>query len=221
MFKPDFAHIRVHLTYSLFLSLNYLPCSVASYAETKLYTMLNLLKYLSSIAIVAVIMLGQVSAFAPNTSTSKIAINVRQYNFQQRTTNNKIQYKTTTNNNALQMMSDQNNKSSLPVFLDPGTKGGAVVLSLLLFIIPIIIYQVSTGPLGMDGIVVGRNIGVGFSVFSMLLWGSTYIFRVATKDMTYAKQLKDYEDAVIAKRLEELDEDEVQALVEDIERDTF
>jgi hypothetical protein len=33
--------------------------------------------------------------------------------------------------------------------------------------------------------------------------------------------LKDYEDAVIAKRLEELDEDEVQALVEDIERDNF
>ena len=33
-----------------------------------------------------------------------------------------------------------------------------------------------------------------------------------------AKQLKDYEDAVIAKRLEELDDDEIQALVEDIER---
>ena len=36
-----------------------------------------------------------------------------------------------------------------------------------------------------------------------------------------AKQLKDYENAVIAKRLEELDEDEIQALVEDIERDDF
>ena len=62
---------------------------------------------------------------------------------------------------------------------------------------------------------------MGFSVFTMLLWGSTYIFRVATKDMTYAKQLKDYEDAVIQKRLEELDDDEVQALVEDIEREEF
>ena len=126
-------------------------------------------------------------------------------------------------NNALYMSenNESSSSSSLPVFLDPGTKGGAVVLSLLLFIIPIIIYEISTGPLGMDGIVVGRTIGVGFSVFSLLLWGSTYIFRVATKDMTYAKQLKDYEDAVIAKRLEELDEDEVQALVEDIERDTF
>lgn len=36
-----------------------------------------------------------------------------------------------------------------------------------------------------------------------------------------AKQLKDYENAVIAKRLEELDEDEIQALVEEIERDDF
>mmetsp|Transcript_25678 Transcript_25678/g.54246 ORF Transcript_25678/g.54246 Transcript_25678/m.54246 type:complete len:195 (-) Transcript_25678:286-870(-) len=120
-------------------------------------------------------------------------------------------------------MSEQNesNQSSLPVFLDPGTKGGALVLSLILFVIPIIIYQVATGVFGMDEVEVGRDLGVGFSVITMLLWGSTYIFRVATKDMTYAKQLKDYEDAVIAKRLEELDEDEVQALVEDIEREQF
>lgn len=119
---------------------------------------------------------------------------------------------------------EQNNnesKSSLPVFLDPGTKGGAVVLSLLLFIAPIILYNVVTGVFGVDEIEAGRDIGVGFTAFATLLWGSTYIFRVATKDMTYAKQLKDYEDAVIAKRLEELDDDEVQALVEDIERDEF
>jgi len=116
---------------------------------------------------------------------------------------------------------DSSSSSSLPVFLDPGTKGGAVVLSLILFIIPIIGYQVATGVFGVDEIDAGRYIGVGFTVVTMILWGATYIFRVATKDMTYAKQLKDYEDAVIAKRLEELDEDEVQALVEDIEREQF
>jgi len=33
--------------------------------------------------------------------------------------------------------------------------------------------------------------------------------------------LKDYENAVIAKRLEELDEDELLALQEEVERDTF
>jgi len=74
---------------------------------------------------------------------------------------------------------------------------------------------------GVDGIEAGKWIGVGFTFFTTVLWVSTYIFRVATKDMTYAKQLKDYENAVIAKRLEELDEDEIQALVEDIERDEF
>ena len=118
-------------------------------------------------------------------------------------------------------MSEQKTESSLPVFLDPGTKGGAVVLSIILFVIPILIYNIATGVFGVDEIEAGRDIGVGFSVITMIVWGASYIFRVATKDMTYAKQLKDYEDAVIAKRLEELDEDEVQALVEDIEREQF
>jgi hypothetical protein len=36
-----------------------------------------------------------------------------------------------------------------------------------------------------------------------------------------AKQLKNYEDAVIAKRFAELDEDEVEALAEDLQRDDF
>ena len=110
---------------------------------------------------------------------------------------------------------------SLPMLLDPGTKGGALFLSLILFIIPLVGYQIVTEVFGVDGIEAGKWIGVGFTVFTTVLWVSTYIFRVATKDMTYAKQLKDYENAVIAKRLEELDEDEIQALVEDIERDDF
>lgn len=38
----------------------------------------------------------------------------------------------------------------------------------------------------------------------IILWTTTYVFRVANKDMTYVKQLKDYEDAVLRKRLEEL-----------------
>jgi len=122
-------------------------------------------------------------------------------------------------------MSTENNqeekKSNLPMLLDPGTKGGAIFLSLVLFIVPIIGYEVVTLGFGVDGIEAGKWIGVGFTFFTTVLWVATYILRVATKDMTYAKQLKDYENAVIAKRLEELDEDEIQALVEDIERDDF
>ncbi|GFH52137.1 hypothetical protein CTEN210_08613 [Chaetoceros tenuissimus] len=112
-------------------------------------------------------------------------------------------------------------KSDLPMLLDPGTKGGALFLSLILFIVPIIGYEIATIGFGVDGIEAGKWIGVGFTFFTTVLWVGTYIFRVATKDMTYAKQLKDYENAVIAKRLEELDDDEIQALVEDIERDDF
>lgn len=109
----------------------------------------------------------------------------------------------------------------VPFWLDPGTRGGAVVLSLILFILPLIGYSVATNLFGVDGVEAGKYIGVGFTAIATLLWVFTYIFRVATKDMTYAKQLKDYENAVIAKRLEELDDDEIQALVEEIERDEF
>jgi len=131
---------------------------------------------------------------------------------------------TSTASNSLHLSSSDENASpenKLPMLLDPGTKGGALFLSLVLFIIPFIVYNVATLGFGVDEVEAGRDIGVGFTVITSLAWASTYIFRVATKDMTYAKQLKDYENAVIAKRLEELDEDEVQALVEDIERDDF
>lgn len=117
--------------------------------------------------------------------------------------------------------SSPDDKSKLPMLLDPGTKGGALFLSLILFFIPIVGYAIGTNFLGWDGVEAGKWIGAGFTVVTTFLWVGSYILRVATKDMTYAKQLKDYENAVIAKRLEELDEDEIQALVEDIERDDF
>jgi hypothetical protein len=130
---------------------------------------------------------------------------------------------TTSPTTSLRASSDGNSgaPSNLPFWLDPGTKGGAVFLSLVLFIVPIIGYNIIINVSGLDPSEVGIWIGVGFTVLSLFVWVGSYIFRVATKDMTYAKQLKDYEDAVIAKRFEELDEDEIQALVEDIERSEF
>ena len=75
------------------------------------------------------------------------------------------------------------------MLLDPGTKGGALFLALLLFIVPILGYEVATTTFGMDGIEVGRWIGVGFTFFTTVLWVGSYIFRVATKDMTYVSRL--------------------------------
>lgn len=56
-------------------------------------------------------------------------------------------------------------------------------------------------------------------VGSIILWTLSYVFRVFTKNMTYGEQLRRYEDAVIQKRFEELQEDEVAALMSEIERE--
>jgi hypothetical protein len=79
--------------------------------------------------------------------------------------------------------------SKLPIWLDPGTKGGAVFLSLLLFIAPIIVYNIMINFFGADEIEAGITIGVGFTVVSTLAWVSSYLFRVATKDMTYVSAM--------------------------------
>ncbi|MGK3747398.1 MAG: hypothetical protein ACI8RD_011284 [Bacillariaceae sp.] len=75
--------------------------------------------------------------------------------------------------------------SNLPFWLDPGTRGGAVVLGIILFIIPFIGYSIATNVFGIEGVDAGKWIGVGFTAGATLLWVFTYIFRVATKDMTY------------------------------------
>jgi hypothetical protein len=95
------------------------------------------------------------------------------------------------NYSGLQMSNDAstNKKSNLPMLLDPGTKGGALFLSLVLFVIPIIVYEIATLGFGLDGIETGKWIGVGFTFFTTVLWVGTYIFRVATKDMTYVSQV--------------------------------
>lgn len=49
-------------------------------------------------------------------------------------------------------------------------------------------------------------------VMGLLGWLATYLFRVFTQQMTYNQQLKDYETAVLQKRLEELTPEELAAL---------
>ncbi|CAG9465952.1 unnamed protein product [Pedinophyceae sp. YPF-701] len=50
-------------------------------------------------------------------------------------------------------------------------------------------------------------------------WISTYLYRVATKQMTYAKQLEQYEEAVMQKRLEEMPDSALEQMMGDIEED--
>ena len=82
-------------------------------------------------------------------------------------------------------LADENSENNLPFWLDPGTKGGAVFLSLVLFIIPLIGYVIVTSGFGADPLEAGKWIGGGFTVISTFAWVGTYIFRVANKDMTY------------------------------------
>ena len=85
----------------------------------------------------------------------------------------------------LSMATEGSGENKLPMLLDPGTKGGALFLSLVLFLVPIGFYEFGTLVLGWDEVDAGRFIGAGFVVFTTVLWTSTYVFRVATKDMTY------------------------------------
>ena len=65
-------------------------------------------------------------------------------------------------------------------------------------------------------VLAGNVILVGYVGLGTVVWTGSYVFRVANKDMTYAKQLKDYEQAVIQKRFDELSGDEVDALMGEI-----
>jgi hypothetical protein len=56
-------------------------------------------------------------------------------------------------------------------------------------------------------------------VTGLVGWLLTYLFRVATKNMTYTQQLKDYEEAVLEKRLQEMTPEELEKLQTDIERE--
>ena len=122
----------------------------------------------------------EVESFQPISSRSKCITKPsqqqHQYLYQQ-------QYSSTKFNMSTENSNEKTN--NLPMLLDPGTKGGALFLSLVLFIIPIIGYEVVTLGFGVDGVEAGKWIGVGFTLFTTVLWVSTYIFRVATKDMTY------------------------------------
>ncbi len=50
-------------------------------------------------------------------------------------------------------------------------------------------------------------------------WVFTYLFRVVTKQMTYAQQLKNYEDAVLQKRLDEMTAEQLAALQGEVEEE--
>lgn len=64
---------------------------------------------------------------------------------------------------------------------------------------------------GLDSLSAGIWSQVIF-VGGLLGWVSTYLTRVFSQRMTYNQQLKDYEDAVLQKRLDEMSDEELAQL---------
>ncbi|HAX85923.1 MAG TPA: DUF3007 domain-containing protein [Cyanobacteria bacterium UBA11370] len=56
-------------------------------------------------------------------------------------------------------------------------------------------------------------------VGGLLGWVLTYLFRVATKNMTYNQQVEDYKEAVLQKRLESMTPEELAKLQEEVEQE--
>lgn len=69
---------------------------------------------------------------------------------------------------------------------------------------------------GLDGIDAGIWTQA-LLVLGLITWSVTYLIRVGTKNMTYNQQLKDYEEAVMQKRLEEMTPEELAQLQQEIE----
>ncbi|KAL2945161.1 DNA ligase 4 [Bienertia sinuspersici] len=73
--------------------------------------------------------------------------------------------------------------------------------------------------IGVDPLQAGNVVQLLVVLGMTIGWISTYMFRVASKDMTYAQQLRDYENKVMEKRIEGLTEAELQVLLEQVEEE--
>ncbi len=71
---------------------------------------------------------------------------------------------------------------------------------------------------GLDGLKAGIW-SQALLVGGLVGWLLTYLFRVGTNNMTYNQQLKDYEDAVLQKRLESMTPEELAQLQSEIEQE--
>ena len=71
--------------------------------------------------------------------------------------------------------------------------------------------------LGWEATRAGNAVQLTFVFGLTVAWVGSYVLRVFNKDMTYVKQLKDYEEAVMQKRLEEMPAQELEKMMSDLE----
>ena len=70
---------------------------------------------------------------------------------------------------------------------------------------------------GMDPGMAGNYVQLVIFLGICVGWIGSYLYRVSTKQMTYARQLEDYEEAVMRKRLEEMPDAELENVMDDVE----
>ena len=92
------------------------------------------------------------------------------------------------------------------------------------FIIGIVVFAI--GGAGYLGLQLAGLDDINAGIWSQLVlvaiilgWSSTYIFRVANKNMTYDQQRKEYEDAVLQQRYDNLTPEELAQLQTEIEQE--
>ncbi|EFJ21764.1 hypothetical protein SELMODRAFT_176005 [Selaginella moellendorffii] len=73
--------------------------------------------------------------------------------------------------------------------------------------------------IGLDSLKAGNVVQLVMVLGLTVGWILSYVLRVSNKDMTYAKQLKDYELKVMEKRYQELPEAELEALLAQVEEE--
>lgn len=93
----------------------------------------------------------------------------------------------------------------------------AIAIGLGMFLAGGVIYVLLEG-VGLDGLTAGVWSQVVL-VVGVIGWVGTYVYRAMTQNMTYNQQLKDYEDAVLQKRFEELTPEELAKLQAEIEQE--
>jgi Protein of unknown function (DUF3007) len=71
---------------------------------------------------------------------------------------------------------------------------------------------------GLEGVQAGIWSQVAL-VLGLLGWVSTYVYRAMNQKMSYVQQLKDYEEAVIQKRFEEMTPEQLAELQAELDRD--
>jgi hypothetical protein len=71
---------------------------------------------------------------------------------------------------------------------------------------------------GLEGVQAGIWSQVAL-VLGLLGWVSTYVYRAMNQKMSYVQQLRDYEEAVIQKRFEEMTPEQLAEFQAELDRD--